>query len=177
MIELTFGTDPEFMIKRGTEIVSAIPIFAEQDLIPEVQKATSAVFSGWTNLDFGTFTSAGLDITAAISAAYGHAVTDEQEFLSGDVIHLDFTLTLSSGSLPLICLYKGGSFIGSHAVASGANSIDITVPSDGTYAIMILTMGASSFSTSGTTITIDDLGWADLTTGAWCAYDNNHSNI
>lgn len=65
-----------------------------------------AVFSSWANSSWDTFSSSGLNISSAIDAANGIALTNYEAFSDGDIIEVHYNLTLNSGSLPTLRLYS-----------------------------------------------------------------------
>ena len=64
------------------------------------------IFSSWTNSTWDTFSSSGLNIVSAIDTASGIALTNYELFTIGDIIEINYNLTLNSGSLPTLRLYN-----------------------------------------------------------------------
>lgn len=91
-----------------------------------------AVFSSWANSSWDTFSSSGLNISSAIDAANGIALTNYESFITGDIIEIHYNLTLNSGSLPSLRLYSQiNGDIATLNMVVGSNIGQITIPGFG----------------------------------------------
>jgi hypothetical protein len=112
--------------------------------------------TGWTNVDFDTFTSSGKDISSAIEAngTYGRCYSNSVSIKGGTTawgyIQLKCTITVNSGSCPRISYYKNGVFQGSTGFSysgPGTYNVGYLVMEDATYAMGFINDGtASNFS-------------------------------
>lgn len=153
--------------------------YADGTNIPNITaNSVPNLFSGWTNTSWDTFTSSGLNITSAIKSAgiTGYARTEEEPFVTGNHLHIIFTITLNSGSLPTINIIRNGSQWATYGTSAGFNYIDYTIPGNDNYAVEIKS------NTSGTNISatiqisaVADFGWVEDRIGAYCWYNNSSS--
>jgi len=87
-----------YLISNGKRVVSAANSGKYITGINPIQP----LFAGWTNISWDTFSSSGQNISSAIksTAAFARADTEQLPFIAGDVIKIDYLLTLNSGSYP-----------------------------------------------------------------------------
>ena len=137
---------------------------------------TDNLLTGWTNINFDIFTSAGPDITNAeefvgpIANAKGNNIL----LVNGDTVYFNFDLTLISGDLPKAALYKDDILSGSQLITAGVNNLNFSITSDGDYAIgFITTTSTSKFSVTCEMFSENNSEWINDIHGAYCWYDNN----
>lgn len=154
--------------------------YADGTPIRNLQSDTDLeLLTGWTNVDFDTFTSSSLDITAAIegSGTQGSAKSNAITLKAGDTLYFKFNLTLNSGNLPYAVIYRNGTLLGSTIIVSGANSMNYSITSDGNYQVGFLSpTTGTDFSATCSVGSANNLAWEDVTTGAYCWYDNSIAN-
>ena len=114
-------------------------------------KAMSECLTTWTNGNFNTFASSGLNITSAIntSGAEEYARTNGISVIVGDKITISLNLTLNSGVNPRMYLYGSGA-VRSDIITlnSGVNNIVLTSTYAGVVYICIDVTNNSNFSIS-----------------------------
>jgi len=111
----------------------------------------SNLISGWTNIDFNTFTSSGTVITSAIeTGASGNCISSSFSVTQGEVIRIKFNLTLNGGTLPFIILKDAALNNVSTGVSAviGLNDISLTVSSTSTATVYIIAGAAVNFFTT-----------------------------
>jgi uncharacterized protein (TIGR02145 family) len=154
--------------------------YADGTPIPNLTESiTENQITGWTNSDWGTFSTSGPDISSAIKAAgsYGHATSNVMALASGDVLSGNINCSLLAGLLGQLVLVKGSSYLHSINLVSGINNFSWSITSTGDYQLLLL---SSMSGTSMTAIVVANsalqFGWVDDTDGAYCWYDNDIAN-
>jgi|WetSurMetagenome_2_1015567.scaffolds.fasta_scaffold00157_45 uncharacterized protein (TIGR02145 family) len=137
------------------------------------------LLTGWTNIDFDTFSTLGKNILSAIEteSSVGHADTNSMALMDGDVLNLEIDLTLVSGDLPRVSLYKDGTLQATTVLDEGLNSLSYNITEDNDYTIRIFSQsGGTEF--HATCLVSSDLntGWAENIVGAYCWYNNDVAN-
>ena len=98
--------------------------------------------TSWSNIDFDTFSSSGIDITSAIetSATYGRCRSNEYPIIGGDPINgtitFKFYLTVNSGTAPRVQFFRNGSLYGTYGFSYSG-------PGEYTVAAQVLGSGLS----------------------------------
>jgi hypothetical protein len=120
-----------------------------KEVLTNVAGITPVVFynklTGWTNVDFDTFTSSGKVISSAIEAGgtYGRCKTNAINIKGGlngayGYIQLKAYITLNSGTCPRISYYKNDVFQGSTAftyTVPGYYNVGYLISEDNNYAM------------------------------------------
>jgi uncharacterized protein (TIGR02145 family) len=162
---------------RATKYANGTPI-------ANLQNSTdSLLLDWWGNQGFTSLTSSGANITNALKTSGtgyikggigGNAVT----LKSGDTLHFVFNLTLISGSLPTVTIYKNGTITGSTIITAGANSLNLSITEDADYNVGFQSnITGSEFSTTGTSLkSTYNNAWQDAVIGAFCWYNNDIAN-
>jgi hypothetical protein len=133
-------------------------------------------FDHWTNQSLSAFTSIGLNITSAIGGASGGQANLRISTLTtidailGDVINITGTLTLNSGTAPILRVLENATFT-DITLVSGVNTITYTCTANCTIQIIIYTTTSTNFSFTGVSVTSTATGninsyFADLPTFA-----------
>lgn len=125
-----------------------------------------------------TFTVSGSNITSAIEApgTFADSYSNSFSLSAGDVLNVQYELILNSGTKPRISLYQDGIFFASSTTSEGIRSVTFDIYSDGTYSIG-LDSEITGCDCSFNFINVFVRGWQHDTVGAYCAYDNNNSNV
>ena len=123
---------------------------ATEDPIIEILPSIANQITSWTNILYDTFTSSGAEITSAIDAADGLAITNEFSIVAGESVRLVFDLTLNAGAQPDFWLRNEAtdldisSLVGS---VSGDNYIILTAELTCNCYICVSADGANNFLT------------------------------
>jgi hypothetical protein len=124
-----------------------------------VAKATTQIINnitGWTNVDYTTFTASGAAITSAVCSATGkYCKSNVLSVISGDVVKVDCTLTLTSGAAPTIEMRRSDTnavVSNQAALSAGANSKDLTLTYTGSVYLSVTSTGACNIALASVSI-------------------------
>lgn len=186
---VTIGTQ-QWMVEnfRSTKYADGSPI-------PYLNGVTGAeLLTGWTNVAFDTFTSSGKNITLAINPDTGNGQCNANVIAAPPLnLRLSVDLTINSGDVPHIRYYYdfGGSTFYDDVtyptpLVEGLNEFDINVPAGRTniqfYFQNILIDPTPPYvyvncDFSAVCSVKELLLWENDTTGAYCYYDDDVSNV
>lgn len=141
----------------GASTISTIELIDSEGLSYNISMA----FDSWTNVNFGTFASSGLNITNAVHTGVGFASAYIEPDASiwmdaGESLNIKCILTRNpgdSGNPISFTFYELGAPISSTVLIDGSNSITYTMSNPGYVDIGIFSNGASRFSLTEVRIT------------------------
>jgi uncharacterized protein (TIGR02145 family) len=155
----------------------------------------SDLISGWVNVDFSSLSSNGLEITSAIAGVGYYKIRTNWFHLSaGDSLNYSFDFNLVSGAYPYFIIFKNNTnmpFYAGYSAYAGLMDGSATIDEEADYAIGFVSWGAATEFNVNSLVTwtanhpktdvipevTDNDDWANLNTGAMCAYDNDWDNV
>jgi len=163
-----------------------------------LENVGSNLVSSWSNISYTTFTSSGANITSAVSNGTGGQQGQSNTFTTetGKLYKLVVTITLNSGTLPVLYVYEGDgsgyiSGFGSKTLAAGANTFVYEESSGGSSAKLVMYNhggDATDYSCTYThyevtpgCVAADNLAWdggyvKDTTLDCWRQHDDGGTN-
>lgn len=132
---------------------------AEFNLIGNVRDILDSIYgrgvnliSSWVNVDYDTFTSSGLSITAVETGSSGDAKSNEFVITDGEIMTLIVNVTLNSGALPsaIIKDLALNNITNGVSLVAGLNIVDLTLTTTGSGAgnLWLINSSATNYETS-----------------------------
>ncbi len=157
--------------------------YADNSFMPNItSNSVPLAVTGWTNTNWDTFTSTGLNITSAIEPSgtfsQGIANTEFIPMQVGDKFYISYNLKTNSGARPAIKLIlEGYGETHNQSMVEGQYISTLTISDAGNYCVRL-----KSDETSGTNCSVNmciitgttfNLGWKEAVIGGYCNYDNS----